>query len=271
MPSTEPIPYTQSQLVRDLHNLGVAPGQVIMLHSSVKAVGKLMGGPNVILQALFEVLGPEGTLMMYAGWHDIPDFVLELPRETRQRYYDAHPAFDPATARAVRENSILAEFLRTWPGAQRSHNPEASMVAVGAQARQLTQDHPRHYGYGAGSPLATLVDLKGYVLMLGAPLDTITLLHYAENRANMPHKNVIHYQCPILHNGQKVWIDVDDYDTSQEHGDYRFEEIALDYLALDRGRRTHVGNAQSFLFDAADLTTFAIAWLENLSNSHVLP
>ncbi|MFG9957562.1 AAC(3) family N-acetyltransferase, partial [Pseudomonas aeruginosa] len=126
---------------------------------------------------------------MYAGWQDIPDFVLDLPIEARQVYYDEHPPFDPATARAVRDHSILAEFLRTWPGAERSLNPEASMVALGIQAKQLTQDHPLDYGYGAGSPLAKLVEHKGKVLMLGAPLDTITLLHYAENRARMAHKN----------------------------------------------------------------------------------
>ncbi|WP_406569399.1 AAC(3) family N-acetyltransferase, partial [Burkholderia cenocepacia] len=98
-------------------------------------------------------------------------------------------------------------------------NPEASMVALGIQAKQLTQDHPLDYGYGAGSPLAKLVEHKGKVLMLGAPLDTITLLHYAENRARMAHKNIVRYQCPILRDGQKVWVDVEDYDTGKEHAD----------------------------------------------------
>lgn len=256
------IPYTQSQLISDLKSLGVADGQTVMMHSSVKAVGAVMGGPNVILQAILDTLGTDGTLMMYAGWQDIADFVLDLPAETRQVYYDEHPPFDPATARAVREHSILAEFLRTWPGAQRSLNPEASMVAVGAFAAQITQDHPLDYGYGAGSPLAKLVERKGKVLMIGAPLDTITLLHYAENRAQMAHKNIIHYQCPILRDGQKVWVDIEDYDTGEEHADYTFDGIARAYLAEGHGRQGKIGNAESYLFDAADLAAFAINWLE---------
>jgi aminoglycoside 3-N-acetyltransferase len=259
---TTTIPLTGSQLASDLSALGVTQGQFLMLHSSVKAVGAVMGGPNVILQAILDTVGADGTLMMYAGWQDIPDFVLDLPTQARQAYYDEHPPFDPATARAVREHSILAEFLRTWPGAQRSLNPEASMVAVGALAAQVTQDHPLDYGYGAGSPLAKLVERRGKVFLLGAPLDTITLLHYAENRARMAHKNIIRYQCPILRNGQKVWVDVEDYDTGEGHGDYTFEQIALDYLAEGRGQRGRVGNAESFLFDAADLVEFAISWLE---------
>lgn len=262
MTASHPIPHTPGQLVNHLKALGIAPGQIVMLHTSVNAVGGVMGGPNTILQALLESLGTDGTLMMYAGWQDIPDYITELPAEVQQVYYEEHPPFDPATARAVRQNSALAEFLRTWPGAQRSLNPEASMVAVGARAYDITRDHPLNYGYGPGSPLAKLVEWGGHVLLLGAPLDALTLLHYAENRARMRHKNIVHYQCPILQDGRTVWVDVEDFDTGEAHEDYTFEQIAQDYLALNRARQGKVGDARSFLFDAADLTAFAINWLE---------
>ncbi len=254
--------YTHSHLVNDFKSLGVMPDQTIMLHSSVKAVGQVMGGPNVVLQALLEAVGAGGTLMMYAGWQDIPDFVPELAPEIREVYYAEHPAFDPATARAVRDHGILAEFFRTWPNTQRSRNPEASMVAAGAKAEYLTRDHSFDYGYGAESPLAKLVETRGFVLLLGAPLDAITLLHHAEYCAKLQHKNVIHYQCPILQDGQKVWIDVEDFDTGDPHDDYSFEQIAHEYLKTGRARQGKVGSADSYLFDAADLTQFAINWLE---------
>ena len=41
-------------------------------------------------------------------------------------------------------------------------------------------EHPDDDGYGARSPFARLVEADGQVLMLGAPLDTVTLLHHAE-------------------------------------------------------------------------------------------
>lgn len=254
--------YTHSRLMTDFATLGVRAGQTIMLHASVKAVGPVMGGPNVILQALLDSISTDGTLMMYAGWQDIPDFVHELPPEAQALYRAEHPPFDPATAHAVRENSVLAEFLRTWPGAQRSLNPEASMVAVGARAGWLTQDHPLDYGYGPGSPLAKLAEAGGHVLLLGAPLDTITLLHYAENRARMRHKRVIHYPCPILRDGRTVWVDIEDYDTGEAHDDYSFAQIAQTYIALNRVWPGTVGSAESWLFAAADLADFAIDWLE---------
>ena len=254
--------YTQRELTGALREVGVGRGDMVMMHASVKAVGRVMGGPNVIIQAVLDALTPDGTLMMYAGWNDIPDFTSELPPDERQRYLDEHPPFDPATARAVRDHSILAEFFRTWPVAQRSLNAEASMSAVGAKAEWLTRDHPSDYGYGAGSPLAKLAESGGKVLMLGAPLDTITLLHYAENRAKLRHKAVVRYSYPVLRDGEKVWIDVEDFNTGDPHDDYSFEGIAQDYLAAGHGRRGTVGDAETSLFDAGDLVRSAIEWLE---------
>jgi aminoglycoside 3-N-acetyltransferase len=261
MSEQKPI-YTQRQLADALRELGVERGDMVMMHASVKAVGRVMGGPNAIIQAVLDALTPDGTLMMYVGWNDIPDFVGELPTDERQRYYDEHPPFDPATARAVRDHSILAEFFRTWPGAHRSLNAEASVSAVGAKAEWLTRDHPSDYGYGAGSPLAKLAESGGKVLMLGAPLDTITLLHYAENRARLRHKAVVRYSYPVLRDGENVWIDVEDFDTGDPHDDYSFEGIALDYLAAGHGRQAKVGDADTYVFDADDLSRYAIAWLE---------
>lgn len=254
--------YTQRELMQAFQQIGITSGQTVMLHASVNAVGPVMGGPNVILQALFDALTPTGTVMMYAGWEDIPDFVAQLSADSQQIYHAEHPPFDPTIARAVRQNSILAEFLRTWPHAKRSQNPEASMVAVGAQAERLTEDHPLQYGYGLGSPLAKLVEWGGKILMLGAPLDTITLLHYAENRARMTHKNVVHYSCPILSNGQTVWVDIEDFNTGECHAEYSFEGIAHAYLAEQQVSQGTVGQAYSYLFDAANLVNFAIQWLE---------
>lgn len=261
------LPYTHTQLVSALQAVGVHAGQTLMLHTSVKAVGPVMNGPNAILQAVLDVLTPDGTLMMYVGWQDMPDFI-DIPREHHAFYYENHPPFDPATARAVRDNSVLAEFLRTWPGAHRSANPEASMVAVGGRAAEITRDHALNYGYGNQSPLAKLVAMGGSVLMLGAPLNTITLLHHAEYLARMRHKNIVYYPCPMLRDGRTEWVTLEDYDTSEPHDNYGLRLIARDYLAQGGGRYGKVGNADTYLFDAQDITQFAVTWLESRFGAH---
>jgi aminoglycoside 3-N-acetyltransferase len=96
-------PITKSRLAADLKRLGVASGDTLMLHASVKAVGWVVGGPDVVIQALLEVLGNEGTLMMYVGWEDspweAPYAFAEWPEEWQRAYLEEFPPFNPATSR----------------------------------------------------------------------------------------------------------------------------------------------------------------------------
>ena len=238
-----------------------------MLHASVEAIGWVVGGPDTVLQVLIDLLADKGTLMMLAGWEDNPYHLPEWSKEKQKAYLEECPPFDPATSRTNRKWSILNEYLRTRPGAQRSAHPEGSFVAIGLLARWITENHPLQYGYGPGSPLAKLCDASGKVLMLGAPLNTITLLHYAECLAEVPNKRVVNYRMPVLHGGKREWVDIEEYDTSRGIVDWRGEDyfavIGREYLLSGRGASGKVGAAQSYLFDANDLVNFAVQWMEH--------
>ena len=262
----EPPVITMSRVVHDLTALGVRPGGVLMLHASVGAVGWVVGGPDVILHAVREVLGPDGTLMMMVGWEDNPYDLQAWPEARRRAYLEECPPFDPATSRAHRKWSILTEYLRTTPGARRSANPEKSVAAVGARADWLTADHPLDYGFGPGSPLEKLCLSGGQVLLLGTPFDSVTLLHHAECLAEVPEKRVVRYRMPVLVGGLRRWVEVEEFDTCDgirdwSRGDY-FVAIVREYLAAGHGRTGLVGAARSYLFDAQDLTSFGVAWME---------
>ena len=69
--------YSRKQLTSDFRALGVLPGDVIMLHASVRSVGSVAGGPDVIHLALKDALTPEGTLLMYDS---CPEYVDEVGR-----------------------------------------------------------------------------------------------------------------------------------------------------------------------------------------------
>ncbi|MHB8103995.1 MAG: aminoglycoside 3-N-acetyltransferase [Dehalococcoidales bacterium] len=267
--SQQPI-VTLSRITRDLKNLGLRPGDLIMLHSSVKAIGWVVGGPDVVLQAIIDLLGVKGTLMMLAGWEDNPYHLPEWPRGKQTAYLEECPPFDPATSRANRNWSILNEYLRTRPGAQRSSHPEGSFVALGHLARHITENQPWQYGYGTGSPLAKLCEGGGKVLLLGAPLNTITLLHYAEFLADVPNKRIVNYKMPVMQNGKRVWVELEEFDTSRGiidwPGEDYFDAIGREYLSSGKGSSGKVGGAQSYLFDANDLVKFAIRWMERNFN-----
>jgi len=266
MDDASPPAITKSKLMEDLRGLGVTSSQSVMLHASVRAIGWIVGGPDVVIRSLLGILGNSGTLIMYVGWEDSPYDLAEWPEDRRRAYLEECPPFDPATSRAYRKWSILTEYLRTWPGAARSAHPDASFAAVGALAHWMTDDHPLQYGYGPGSPLAKLCEVKGKVLLLGAPLNTITLLHYAEHIADVPNKRIVRYKMPILRGGLRAWVEIEEFDTNRgivgDAAEY-FEAIARDYLASGRGRSGKVGGAQSYLFDSDDLFKYAVCWMED--------
>lgn len=253
---------SRASLSADARALGVAAGDVVMVHAAIRSVGTVVGGVNTVVCALLEAVGASGTLVAYADWESgVSENDWNDPRVA-----DAIPVFDKRTARAARDHGIFAETLRTWPGAVRSDHPDAGIVAVGPHAERLCADHPLQFGYGDDSPFAKLVGLRAKILTLGAPLDTITLLHHAEHVARIPGKRTIHYRRKLLRENVPVWVEIEEFDTSvpvvDGLPDDFFGHIAADCLAEGHGKRGFVGAADSALFDACGLHRFAVRRLE---------
>lgn len=233
-----------------------------MVHASVRTVGAVTGGVNVIIHALQDAIGSEGTIAAYV------DFAPFFEDDDE----DDVPVFDKRIAHAARDHGVLHETLRIWPGALRSDHPDAGVVAIGRLAEWITRDHPFQYGYGNGSPLEKIVQAHGKVLMLGAPLDTITLLHYAEHIAVIPDKRIRRYRRLMPGANGPEWIWFEEFDTTEPVNDILplncFEQIATDYLASGCGREGRVGSAASYLFDGSDLVSFGVRWLERFVAQH---
>jgi aminoglycoside 3-N-acetyltransferase len=262
---------TGAALARDLRALGVAPGGMLMVHTRMSALGWVVGGSETVVRALLDALGPDGTLVAYASWAEHVYHAADWPEEHRAAYRADPPVFDPATGAVDPDYGVLPERIRTWPGAVRSAHPEASVTAVGPRAAWLCAAHPAGDGYGAGSPFGRLVVAGGQVLMLGAPLETVTLLHHAEAVARAPSKRTVTFTVrEVTAGGGVVDREYTDIDTSAGAFDYGvlridddpFEVIARATLAAGIGVRGRVGDADCHLFPAPELTAFAVEWLE---------
>jgi aminoglycoside 3-N-acetyltransferase len=263
--------YSRQQLAADLRALGVAPGDVVMAHASVRAIGAIAGGPDEIHLALKEALTPAGTLLMYAS---CPQYVDEVgrgnlsPREERE-VLDKLPAFDAATARAARDNGALVEFFRTYPGAC-VNDHVARFVACGRQAAYLFSSQPWNYAFGRDSALDRFVTLDGKILLLGCDHDTVTFLHYVEHVADIADRRVARFKVPVNETGVRVWRDMEEYDTSAAGAhanwpDRFFARIVDSYLAASGNRGGRVGDAPSFLFAARELLAFAMPLMERVA------
>jgi aminoglycoside 3-N-acetyltransferase len=263
-------PLTRAQLVEQMNALGVEPGAAVMVHCSLSSLGYVVGGADAIVTALLELLGPSGTLVAMTGWEHDAFGIDEWPSDARVAYRRDPPGFDPDVSEAARDYGRLPERIRTWPGAVNSTHPECRFTAIGRLATWITADQPRHHPYGVGSPLAKLVEAEGSVLMLGAPLETVTLLHHAEELADVADKTIVHYSCPIKTPAGIEWIEIEDIDTSSGAFPYEqvvgerdsFEVMAEEAVAAGVGVAGRIGESTSHLFPAPALVRFAVAWIE---------
>ena len=255
--------HSKARLASDLRALGVALGDVVLAHASVRAVGEVAGGPDEIHLAISDAVGPGGTLMMYAG---CPRYVDEIGRGNLSPAEEAElleklPPFDAGTARSARDHGVLVEFLRTSPGVRVNDHP-ARFVARGPHADRLFATQPWDYAFGRESALDRLVELGGKILLLGADHDNVTFLHHVEHIADIPDKRVARFKVPVLEDGRRVWRDMAEFDTSGAgvHPNWPnrfFATIVGDFLAASGNRGGRVGDAVSHLIPAADLLTFA--------------
>src|SRR5947207_9688500 len=187
------VPHTVQTLRSDLRALGLRSGDVVMVHSSVRSVGFVVGGSQAVVQALLDVIGPDGTLVVPthtsdncdpAGWGNPP-----VPEAWWPVIREQAPGFDPARTPS-RWMGVIAETVRTWPGALRSDHPRLSFAALGAHAADITGTHQLDDALGERSPLGTVYRLDGKVLLLGCGHDSNTSLHLAEWRQASPPRSI---------------------------------------------------------------------------------
>lgn len=108
------------------------------------------------------------------------------------------------------------------------------------------------------------------MLMLGAPLETLTILHHAEELADIADKKQLRYSTAVRIEKGIEWREVQDIDTGTGAFEYEnealkadaFEVIARDALGSEIGRHARIGESDSYLFPSAELVRFAIHWLE---------
>ena len=54
----------KSDIMNALQKVGVKPGQTIMVHTSLSNLGYVCGGAQIVIEALLDCVGEEGTIMM---------------------------------------------------------------------------------------------------------------------------------------------------------------------------------------------------------------
>lgn len=258
-------PITKESIKKDLRAIGVVPDMVLLVHSALSKMGWISGGPVAVIQALEEVLGPGGTLVMPTHSGDLSDPEKwsnpPVPQEWKEVIRQTMPPFDPEIT-PTRAMGRIVETFRIQRDVIRSNHPQMSFAARGKFASQITDHHCLDFALGDESPLAKVYDLEGWILLLGVGHENNTSLHLAEHRAEYEGKKEIKQGAPILSNGKRQWVSIRDWEEHSEH----FNELGEAYRktggTLAEGK---IGMAEALLIPQRDLVDFGVDWMnENL-------
>jgi aminoglycoside N3'-acetyltransferase len=224
----------KAELLRQLSELGVAPGDVLLVHTSFRRVGPVAGGPLGLIAALSEALGAQGTLVMpcWSGDDDEP--------------------FDSEMSPASPDLGIVADLFWRLPGVRRSDHLQA-FAASGPLAPAIVADPLPLPPHIPGSPVGRVHDHDGKVLLMGVSHDANTTLHLAELIANVPYR--IRCHCTVLKDGRRQRIDY----VENDHCCQRFA-LADNWLRREvLQREGRVGHALARLMRSRDLVRLAVA------------
>jgi aminoglycoside 3-N-acetyltransferase len=228
------------------------------MHSSLSSLGWVNSGAEAVVLALLDVLGDTGTLVVPTQSSDNSDPKNwqhpAVPEEWKQTICDTMVPYDPRITR-TRRMGVIAETVRTWPGAVRSVHPQASFTAVGLKAEELMKGHALDCGLGEQSPLKKLEEANARVLLMGVGFENCTAFHLAEYR--LPGAAVAENSFAIMMEGERKWMTVGDVDVSDEG----FRELGRDFEGEGKVKSGKIGGADTRLFGLADAVDFAQRWL----------
>jgi aminoglycoside 3-N-acetyltransferase len=173
---------SQEQLLSTLRHVGVKPGDGLLVHSALQYLGKPNGGPKLYLSALMEALGIASTgetdhATDATGTLAVPTFNFGF---ARGQAYDLQST--PSQGMGV-----LSEQVRTHPLAKRTPHPMQSLAVIGHYAADLAnRDTPS--AFDPGSAFERMLELDFSILLIGADIQAVSVLHLVEQRLSVPYR-----------------------------------------------------------------------------------
>ncbi|MEI2664180.1 aminoglycoside N(3)-acetyltransferase [Rossellomorea sp. LJF3] len=256
---------TKDHIVDDLVRMGVTKGMTLIVHSSLKSIGRVIGGPVSVILALEEAVGTGGNIVMPTQTEHLcdpteygsgySDEELELIRENMPTF---HPDLTPTSYMG-----FIPETFRKQDGVRRSPHPHTSFAAWGEDAAGITQEHGLDFSMNEHSPLGKIYELGGCILLLGAPTNSNTSLHLAEYRQTNTFLKGKIWDVKIKKGMKEVWTTYRDINNESDDFDRLFEDFHRETCYVRQGK---VGDAKSYLIPMKLMVDYAVGWMDKNRN-----
>ncbi len=171
--------------------LGLNKGDVLLVHSSYKSFGGVEGGPQTVINALLNILGTEGTLIM-------PTFTFNFCRQFNEA---GEGNFDVGSTPS--EMGVLTEIIRKMTGAKRSVNPIYSFVTFGKHAEEISNVKGKNV-FGKDSVFAKIYSFDAKQMIIGLSYNASwTYVHYIEEMEGIDYRYHKNFSGIIVNDGKK--------------------------------------------------------------------
>jgi len=155
-----------------LMRLGLKKGDMVGVHSSLSSFGHVEGGADTVIEALLETVGERGSVVMSTHSANLSEDkrTSEMIALGISWLFKILP-YDPDKTRVT--TGIIPETFRKEKGVVRGLHPSLSIAASGPKAEILSEGWHR------------LLELDGFILLIGVGLDRCTAMHLAEKRVHV--------------------------------------------------------------------------------------
>lgn len=240
-------------LKNELAELGICQGMNLLVHSSLRKVGKVEDGADGIIDTLLELLGPDGTLMMSTVSGNV------YPEQPV-----FHVEYTPSTV------GVLGNVFRKRPGAIRSLHPVHSIAAMGPKAEFFTSGHlEANTPWSPDSPYGKLMRNNGYALFLGTDFSANTCLHALEIEARVPGLHTPNTSTLYICDYENKWRTIEHHWHAPKRAHYiEMQKVTESAGGLKYGK---TGDTTSILCDTAVLRSAILPILQNNSAAVIEP
>lgn len=244
---------TKNDLIAMFKRMGVIKGMILYVQSDLETFSYVNGGSQIVIEALQEAVGFEGTIVTPSFSESLVDPACDQDYLFERDVFDEIRASKPAFHKkktASECGEFSNQFMRN-DGVYRSNHPTHSFLAWGKYAKLICDRHPLHFSLGKDTPIDKVVEMNGYVLLLGISYRHCDIFKYA---SCITQKNPIRIvSAPVEKRAKREFIHMLEMD-------YILKNVRVIQQMMEERevvRLDYVGNAQCRFFKAKEASVLA--------------
>ena len=176
MPQTETAPVVNSKtLLEGLAALGITPGKIVIVHSSLKSFGRVEGGADTVIDSLCHAVGTSGAILMPTYSFGEIYQLTDAEKTAGFRWKIKRTPFNPSST-PCKTGKIPDTFWKrknVTRGNDNSHS-FAAWGNWGSDPEILRRE------------VEPILGRDPLVLLLGVDINSCSVMHIAEERVKLP-------------------------------------------------------------------------------------